>query len=167
MSVYYYNWEEVNVNWEALNLNWELLKVSSDVCSWDNININWEALNLNWETICAPVEGCSWDNINIFWNDLNVNWEDVCPAVQVISGGVIWAPNPESLRRYLPKKIQDASTAEVQKRVIIKILAKIEGEEFIEYKYKNRNNIKVSAKDINVIANQILNNIKVNVQNIS
>ena len=138
MPIYYYNWEEINVDWEALNLNWENLKVNTEICSWDNINI--------------------------LWNDLNVNWEDVCPVVQVISGGVIWTPSPESLKKYHKK---DASTGEETKRVIIKILAKIDDEEFIEYKYKNKNNVKVIAKNINLIANGILNNIKVNVQNIS
>ncbi len=104
---------------------------------WQEVDINWELLNLNWEEVGILIE-------------------DVLPAVGTGPGGGL---------------IYDTSTlnklSDEKKRKIIKIVCKINGEEYEESKYKNEKDIKITYNHIDSIVNEILNNIKVDVQNIS
>ena len=112
----------------------------------------------------------NWEDVDINWEALNLNWEEVGFFEDLVTGGVSgvgWAPPKDGKRPkmwYDLKKLNDLP--EEKKRIIIKIAAKIEGEEFIEYKYKNDSSINITAEHIQIIINKIENNIKVKIKNI-
>jgi hypothetical protein len=107
--------------------------------NWEEVDINWEALDLNWEEVGFLIS-------------------DVLPAV----GG---APFAGGKPEYDLKKLN--KLPKEKKRQIIRIVCKIQGTEYEEYKYKNDEDINITVEHIDIIVNRIINNIKVNVQNIS
>jgi len=110
----------------------------------------------------------NWEEINISWDTLNLNWEEIGILISEVLPNVSFPPlsggggvSKEALTKLnkLPEE---------KKRIIIKIVCKIKGEEeYISYKYKNNKKIKITAKDINIIVDKISNSIKVNITNIS
>ena len=108
--------------------------------NWEEVNINWEGVNMNWEEVGFLIN-------------------DVLPFVGG-SGGV---SGKHSIKLEPINKLP-----EDKKRLIIKLVCKIEGKEYEESKYINNKNIKIKAKHIEIILEELFkNNIKVNVQNIS
>jgi hypothetical protein len=112
----------------------------------------------------------NWEEIDINWDTLNLNWEEVGFLISEVLpvAGVSPYMGVTGKRKYDLKKLNELP--EEKKRQIIKIVCKIKGEdeEYINYKYKNDKDIKITAEHIDIIVNEILKNkIKVNVQNIS
>jgi len=106
--------------------------------NWEEVNINWESVNLNWEEVGILIN-------------------DVLPFVGIL---------PVTGKRWYDLKNLN-KLPEKKKRKILHIVCKIQGTEFEEYKYKNDEDINITVEHINIIIDEILNNIKVNVQNIS
>lgn len=107
--------------------------------NWEEVNINWEALDLNWEEVGFLIS-------------------DVLPLTGTVPlGGEQPNYNLKKLNE-LPKE---------KKKQLIRIVCKIEGKEFEEFKYKNDKDIKITAKHIDIILEKIINNIKVKISNIS
>ena len=110
------------------------------------------------------VEYYDWQDVDINWDALNMNWEEVGIIISDVLPNVspIFATGkPRQIDLYKLNKLP-----EEKKRIIIKIACEIEGDEYIEYKYKNED-INITADHINIIVDKIINNIKVDVQNIS
>ena len=103
--------------------------------NWEEVDINWELLDMNWE------------EVGIIINDVLPHVISFPP----ISGGV-------GKPKYNLKKLNELP--EEKKRIIIKIACEIDGKEYIDYKYKNEN-IKITAKDINLIMNKLYKNVVV------
>ena len=106
----------------------------------------------------------NWEEVDINWEALDLNWEEVGYIINDVLPNAGGAPFSGE-RDYNLKKLNELPKE--KKRQIIKIVCKIEGKEFEEYKYKNDKDIKITAKHIDIILEKIINNIKVNVQNIS
>ena len=112
-----------------------------------------------------------WEEVDINWENLDMNWEEVGIVVDELlsrfGGGGIPTTKPLSDNDFFRlKEINDLP--EEKKRIIIKLVCKITGDdrEYIGYKYKNQN-IAITVDHINIIINEVKNKIKVNVQNIS
>jgi len=110
--------------------------------NWEEVDINWGLLDLNWEEVGILID-------------------DVLPAVGF--GPVVVGGKPEK-RWYDLKPLNELP--EEKKRKIIRIVCKIEGKVFEETKYISTKRIKITAEHIDIIVDKILNNIKVDVQNI-
>jgi hypothetical protein len=107
----------------------------------------------------------NWEEVVINWEALDMNWEEVGILINDVFPHVAAAPIGGPPRKYDLKKINELPKE--KKRTVIKIACEIEGNEYIEYKYKNDKDIVITVEQIDIIVNKILNNIKVNVQNIS
>jgi hypothetical protein len=111
----------------------------------------------------------NWEEVNINWEDLDLNWEEVGILINDVLPKVVAFPplsgEKVGSRWYDLKALN--KLPEDKKRKIIKIACLIEGKEYIEYKYKNTEDVSIGVKHIDIILDKILNNIKVHVQNIS
>lgn len=90
---------------------------------------------LTWEQTQYPIQ---WDNNPYTWEEVFVLIEI---AEQIGGGG-----NYQDVYKHLePKK----------KKVLIKLIAKVKGEEFVEEKYKQED-INVTAQDIELVLKEVL-----------
>jgi len=109
----------------------------------------------NWEEVVIL-----WDKLDMTWEEVGIFINDILPHVKVSSPGLNGTKYKIDL-----KKIN--KLPEEKRRKIIHIALKIEDKKFEDYKYSNKDLIKVKAKDIKIIMNKVLSTIKVNVKNIS
>ena len=105
-----------------------------------------------------------WEEVDINWEALDMNWEEVGILVSDVLPSVFVAP-VSGKRQYDLKRLNELPKE--KKKQIIKIACRIEGKEYIEYKHKNDDDITITIDHVDIIVDKILNNIKVNVQNIS
>ena len=106
----------------------------------------------------------NWEEVDINWENLNLNWEEVgilISDVLPVVGSGMWPIGAKDQLKQLNKLPKE------KKRQIIRIACRIEGMDFIESKYKDDKDINITVKHINIIINEISNNIKIDVQNIS
>ena len=97
----------------------------------------------------------NWNDIRIgTWDNNPFTWDDVAILEEIFPGGTE-GHNPYDVYRNVNGKSED------KKKKIIKIVAKLEGKEFKEEKYKNNKKIKITVKDVNILFKTL--NIKVNV----
>lgn len=94
---------------------------------------------LTWNQTEHPI---IWNNNPYIWNKVEI--EVVQEVEAYINGGI----SPDVAVNKLNSK---------KKKILIKLITKVKGEEYIEEKYKNTKNIKISAKDINLLINNVLN----------
>ena len=100
-----------------------------------------------------------WQEVDINWEALDLNWEevgfiekDILPFVAIVGG--------------IPKyDLEELDKLSRKKKIkLIRIACRIEGKDFIESKFKNEKDIKITTEHLDSVINKI---IKVNVQNIS
>jgi len=110
----------------------------------------------------------NWEEVNINWDALDLNWEEV-GVLQEVAAFIDFPPigKPSTEKPWYSLK-EINKLPEEKKRIIIKIVAKIEGKEITEYKYKNDSSINITAEHIDTILNEIAskNNIKIKIKNI-
>jgi hypothetical protein len=95
-----------------------------------------------------------WEDIRVGkWDSNPFTWDDVAIIEEILSGGTD-GYNPYDVYREIEKKSDD------KKKKIVKIIAKLEGKEFSEEKYKKKK-VKVTIKDVKILFESL--NIKVNV----
>lgn len=98
---------------------------------------------LTWNQTEYPI---LWNNNPYIWNAVEI---EIIQEIEArINGGM--APDI-AVNKLKPKK----------KKVLIKLIARIKGEDYNIEKYKN-NNIKISANDINLLIQNNVLNIQVN-----
>lgn len=111
----------------------------------------------------------NWEEVDINWEALHMNWEEVGFLEELLTGkgsGIVWAPSISKRQKRWYDLEQLNKLPEEKKRLIVRIVAKIQGEEFEEYKYKNEDII-ITAEHINIILDALDKNlIKVNVKNV-
>ena len=90
---------------------------------------------LTWDQTEYPIQ---WDNNPYTWEEVFVLIE----VAQAISGGHL----PHDAYKHLEQE---------KKKVLIKVIAKVKGEEFSEEKYK-QDNISVTAEDIELVLKEVL-----------
>lgn len=86
-----------------------------------------------------------WYTADFFWNENDYTWDDVCLVLSVVSpsgGG-----NPQEEFEKLPKE---------DKERFIKLLVTIKGKTITQTKKKGTKKHKVTAKDIELVANTVL-----------
>ncbi len=89
----------------------------------------------------------TWDQTEypIQWDNNPYTWEEVFVLIEVaeaIGGG----HTPHDAYKHLEER---------KKKVLIKVIAKVKGEEFSEEKYKQEN-IKVTTEDIELVLKEVL-----------
>lgn len=116
---------------------------------WDYADFTWEGNEYIWnetEIIITSGKYCyKWETADFFWNENDYTWEDVCIVLSVISppGGMA----PQEAFYNLPKK---------DKERFIKLMVTIKGETITQTKKKGSKKPKVTAKDIDLVANTVL-----------
>lgn len=97
----------------------------------------------------------NWEDIRVgTWDGNPFTWDEVYILEEVFGTGGTDGLNPYDVYRDVNKK------SEEKKKKLIKIVAKLEGKEFNEEKYQNKE-IKVTVKDVKILFESL--NIKVNV----
>jgi hypothetical protein len=100
-------------------------------------------------------EFLKWSDIRVGkWGSNPFTWGDVAILQEIFPAGGTDGYNPYDVYRDVNKK------SEEKKKKIVKLIAKIEGKEFKEEKYKDKK-IKVTVKDVKILFEAL--NIKVNV----
>jgi hypothetical protein len=110
----------------------------------------------------------NWEEVNINWEAVHMNWEEVGFLISDVLPYAATAPIGGKRTKHDLDKLN--KLPEEKKRRTIKIVCKIQGEddEYINYKYKNDKDIKITAEHIDIIVEELLKNkIKVDVQDIS
>ena len=92
---------------------------------------------LTWEQTEYPIQ---WDNNPYTWDEVFVLIE----IAQAVGGG---GYTPHDAYKHLDEK---------KKKVLIKVIARVKGEEFSEEKYK-QDGIEVTAEDIELVLKEVLN----------
>lgn len=93
---------------------------------------------LTWEQTEYPIQ----------WDNNPYTWDEVFVLIEILEGvqGGGHKDYHDAYKHLKPEK----------KKVVIKLIAKVKGQEFVEEKYKQED-IKVTAEDIELIMKEVLN----------
>ena len=85
----------------------------------------------------------TWDNANFKWNDNPHTWDEVLLVIEAVGGGGVMAED-----------MPWTQFKDEKKKRLIKLICKVQGKTYKET--KETKDIKITAKDIKILAEKVL-----------